>query len=110
TLSFDVADEDRNEAIALREVARNAVQKLPGKIDVIERHPGNAELEAQRLGELRLGHPSSVEKHLTELFSLFPRSAEDLAELLRRDHPALDEKLAQKNTGTPLRHVPILHG
>ncbi len=48
-LSLHVAHEDRNEAVVLRELAADAVQELPRKIDVVERDPRDAELQAQRL-------------------------------------------------------------
>ena len=92
-----MANEDRDEAVLLCDLAREPVEQLAREVDVIERHPRHAELQAEGLRELRLGDPSALEEHLTELLAGLARRAEHLPELLGGDDLALDEELSEED-------------
>jgi hypothetical protein len=56
--------EDGDEAVLLGELFRHEIEELAREIDVVERHPGDAELLAQDLGELCFRHETALDQEL----------------------------------------------
>ena len=104
SLPFHLAHEDRNQAVFFGHFARNAVEQLARKIDVIERHPRHAELQAERLRELCFAYPTALEQRMANLLAGHTRLRKDLVQLLARDDLCVDEELPDE----VLSHAAIL--
>ena len=70
---FDMPHKDRNEAVTLCNLMGHQVEQLARKIDVVERHPRNRELQAQRLNKLCFAYPSTLNKYFADAFSVGSR-------------------------------------
>ena len=86
--------EDGHEAEALGDLPGDEVEERAGELDVIERHPGDAQLLPERLRELRLVHDAEVDQDLAELPPLRLLNGESLVQALGRDELGLDEQLS----------------
>jgi hypothetical protein len=102
-LLADATHENRNEAVSLGHIARHQVEQRARKVDVIQRHPRDAELAGQRLDNLDLANEAELHEELPELASVLSLRKKCLLQLRLGEESPVDEELPD-----PLGHAGIV--
>ncbi len=96
----NAAHVDGNEAVPLDDVDGHEGEELPRKVDVMQGHPGHAQLLAEDLGYLRLGNETAFDEQAAETLAVSRLFIEGFLELYRGNQARSHEQLAQFHPGS----------